>query len=227
MFLSSTVVNYRVEADTGRKRNPRVRFQDIPSDTFTGSLTVLSSRSNCHTLKLNVLVWCRLSCRNNVPQPSCVTNKVNPSMSFHSAVSSDGQIETRGLYSECVLKRTKAWIQPVLAESGLLSNSEPWSETLWINRGSYNSKLIQPEEMWCWWCWCWWWWWWWFQSVNVSFSCRSTFRKSAALTTNVAATCSCRPTSLMKTANLIPGSKLQWHFQINLFISITISFLSY
>lgn len=152
------VVKYTVEADTRRKRSPRVRFQDRPNDTFTGSLSLLSSRSNCQTLQLNVVVWFQLFCRVNMPQHPCVTNRFNPSMSNHFTVSSHGQIETCGFYSERVLKRTNAPIQAVLAESGLLSNSEPWSETLWKNWGSDNSKIIQPEKMW-----------WWFHSVTQCF----------------------------------------------------------
>lgn len=121
----------------------------------------------CHLLDLtarlwNWMCWYDFSCsgvtyhRSNVPQHPREANKVNRnSMSNHFAVSSDEQIETCGIYSERVLKWAKAQIQTVLAESGLLSNSEPWSETLWNNWGSYNSKLIQPVKMW-----------WWFHSVS-------------------------------------------------------------
>lgn len=57
VFLLPKAVNYTVEADTGRKRSPRIRFQDNQDDTFTGSLSLTSSKSKCQTLKLNVLVW--------------------------------------------------------------------------------------------------------------------------------------------------------------------------
>lgn len=97
VFVHSKAVNYTVEADTGRKRSPRVRFQDNLDSTFTGFLSLPSSSSNCQTLKLNVLVWFQLFWRSHVPQDLCVTNKVNLSMLNHFAVSSDGQVEIRGL----------------------------------------------------------------------------------------------------------------------------------
>ncbi|XP_003961522.3 integrin alpha-3b [Takifugu rubripes] len=54
-FKKDITVNYTIEADTGRKRSPRVRFQDNLDDTFTGSLSLPSSKSKCQTVKLNVL----------------------------------------------------------------------------------------------------------------------------------------------------------------------------
>ncbi|CAG04405.1 unnamed protein product, partial [Tetraodon nigroviridis] len=54
-FKKDITVNYTVEADSGRKRSPRVHFQDNQDDTFTGSLSLSSSSSNCQTLKLIVL----------------------------------------------------------------------------------------------------------------------------------------------------------------------------
>lgn len=137
-----------MEADSGRKRSPRVHFQDNQDDTFTGSLSLSSSSSNCQTLKLIVLVWFQLFCGNSIPQHPCVTNKVNLSMLNNFTASSDGQIKTCGFHSERVLKRAKAQIQAVLAESGLFSNFEPWSETHGKHGGSYTSKLIQPEKTW-------------------------------------------------------------------------------
>uniref|UniRef100_A0A8C3B372 Integrin, alpha 3b n=1 Tax=Cyclopterus lumpus TaxID=8103 RepID=A0A8C3B372_CYCLU len=45
-------VKYTVEADMERRRSPRVRFQKDNDDTYTGSLSLLSSKSTCHKLKL-------------------------------------------------------------------------------------------------------------------------------------------------------------------------------
>ncbi|XP_034415437.1 integrin alpha-3b isoform X1 [Cyclopterus lumpus] len=53
--LKNITVKYTVEADMERRRSPRVRFQKDNDDTYTGSLSLLSSKSTCHKLKLIVV----------------------------------------------------------------------------------------------------------------------------------------------------------------------------
>lgn len=53
-FKKDILVNFTVEADAGRRRSPRVRFQNNQDDIFTGTLSLVSSRSTCYTLRLNV-----------------------------------------------------------------------------------------------------------------------------------------------------------------------------
>uniref|UniRef100_A0A4W6DHH9 Integrin, alpha 3b n=1 Tax=Lates calcarifer TaxID=8187 RepID=A0A4W6DHH9_LATCA len=48
-------VKYTVEADTERRRSPRVRFQSNNDDTYTGLLSLQSSKSTCSELKLFVV----------------------------------------------------------------------------------------------------------------------------------------------------------------------------
>ncbi|XP_026170862.1 integrin alpha-3b isoform X2 [Mastacembelus armatus] len=48
-------VKYTVEADTERRRSPRVTFQNNNADTYTGLLSLKSSVSRCSTLKLLVV----------------------------------------------------------------------------------------------------------------------------------------------------------------------------
>ncbi|XP_069012001.1 integrin alpha-3b isoform X1 [Embiotoca jacksoni] len=54
-FKKNITVKYTVEADMGRRRSPRVRFQNNNDDTYTGLLSLPSSKSKCHTLKLFVV----------------------------------------------------------------------------------------------------------------------------------------------------------------------------
>ncbi|XP_068161196.1 integrin alpha-3b [Antennarius striatus] len=54
-FKRNITVKYTVEADMERRRSPRVRFLDNKDDTFTGLLSLPSSKSKCHTLKLFVV----------------------------------------------------------------------------------------------------------------------------------------------------------------------------
>ncbi|XP_070783240.1 integrin alpha-3b [Enoplosus armatus] len=51
-FKKNITVKYTVEADIERRRSPRVRFKDSKDDTYTGLLSLPSSKSKCHTLKL-------------------------------------------------------------------------------------------------------------------------------------------------------------------------------
>ncbi|XP_029311996.1 integrin alpha-3b isoform X2 [Cottoperca gobio] len=51
-FKKNTTVKYTVEADVERRRSPRVRFKDKKDDTFIGFLSLSSSKTKCHTLKL-------------------------------------------------------------------------------------------------------------------------------------------------------------------------------
>uniref|UniRef100_A0A3Q3VQM3 Uncharacterized protein n=1 Tax=Mola mola TaxID=94237 RepID=A0A3Q3VQM3_MOLML len=53
-FKKNITVKYTVEADIERRRSPRVRFKDNNDDTYTGFLSLPSSKSKCHTLKLNI-----------------------------------------------------------------------------------------------------------------------------------------------------------------------------
>ncbi|XP_070845958.1 integrin alpha-3b isoform X1 [Chaetodon trifascialis] len=54
-FKKNITVKYTVEADMERRRSPRVRFQDNNDDTYTGLLSLASSKSKCHSLKLIVV----------------------------------------------------------------------------------------------------------------------------------------------------------------------------
>ncbi|XP_074477189.1 integrin alpha-3b isoform X1 [Sebastes fasciatus] len=56
-FKKNTTVKYTVEADMERRRIPRVRFKDNNDDTYTGLMSLPSSKSNrkCHTLELIVV----------------------------------------------------------------------------------------------------------------------------------------------------------------------------
>ncbi|XP_034426036.1 integrin alpha-3b isoform X1 [Hippoglossus hippoglossus] len=54
-FRKNITVNYTVEADMERRRSPRVRFQKNNGDTFTGLLSLPSSKSTCQTLNLVVV----------------------------------------------------------------------------------------------------------------------------------------------------------------------------
>lgn len=54
-FKKNITVEYTVEADMERRRSPRVRFLDNNEDTFTGLMSLPSSKRNCHTLKLFVV----------------------------------------------------------------------------------------------------------------------------------------------------------------------------
>lgn len=55
MSLLCKAIKYKVEADE-RRRSPRVRFKDNNDDTYTGSLSLPSSKEKCQTLKLFVVV---------------------------------------------------------------------------------------------------------------------------------------------------------------------------
>lgn len=56
VFLLCKAVKYTVEADMERRRSPRVRFLDNNDDTYTGLLSLPSTKSKCHSLKLIVVV---------------------------------------------------------------------------------------------------------------------------------------------------------------------------
>uniref|UniRef100_A0A7N8YNT4 Integrin, alpha 3b n=1 Tax=Mastacembelus armatus TaxID=205130 RepID=A0A7N8YNT4_9TELE len=55
VFALIKAVKYTVEADTERRRSPRVTFQNNNADTYTGLLSLKSSVSRCSTLKLLVV----------------------------------------------------------------------------------------------------------------------------------------------------------------------------
>uniref|UniRef100_A0A1A7WSF4 Integrin, alpha 3b n=2 Tax=Iconisemion striatum TaxID=60296 RepID=A0A1A7WSF4_9TELE len=57
-FKRSITVDYKVEADMERRRSPRVRFQNN-DDTYSGSLSIPSSKTVCETLKLSVVTHLR------------------------------------------------------------------------------------------------------------------------------------------------------------------------
>ncbi|KAM7370993.1 hypothetical protein PAMP_010499 [Pampus punctatissimus] len=54
-FKKNITVNYTVRADIERRRSPRVRFQANNDDTYTGLLSLSSSKSSCDRLKLTVV----------------------------------------------------------------------------------------------------------------------------------------------------------------------------
>ncbi|XP_042363978.1 integrin alpha-3b [Plectropomus leopardus] len=54
-FKKNATVNYTVEADVMRIRSPRVRFMDNSDDTYSGLLSLPSSKTKCHTLELFVV----------------------------------------------------------------------------------------------------------------------------------------------------------------------------
>ncbi|XP_053269809.1 integrin alpha-3b isoform X1 [Pleuronectes platessa] len=54
-FRKNITVNYTVEADMERRRSPRVRFENNKDDTFTGLLSLPSSKATCQTLNLVVV----------------------------------------------------------------------------------------------------------------------------------------------------------------------------
>ncbi|XP_074518763.1 integrin alpha-3b [Halichoeres trimaculatus] len=54
-FKKNLKVRFTVEADVERRRSPRVRFQDSNDDTYTDILSVPSSKSKCHTMKLYIM----------------------------------------------------------------------------------------------------------------------------------------------------------------------------
>ncbi|XP_008300957.1 integrin alpha-3b [Stegastes partitus] len=54
-FKKDIAVKYTVEADMERRRSPRVRFQGSNGDTFTGVLSLSSSKRKCHDLSLSVV----------------------------------------------------------------------------------------------------------------------------------------------------------------------------
>ncbi|KAK2884940.1 integrin alpha-3b isoform X2 [Channa argus] len=54
-FKRDLMVSYTVEADTGRRRSPRVSFKDNNGATYTGILSLPSSKYTCHTLNLGVV----------------------------------------------------------------------------------------------------------------------------------------------------------------------------
>lgn len=56
LFLLCEAIKYTVEADMERRRTPRVRFQDNDDDTYTGLLTLPSTKNKCHNIKLFVVV---------------------------------------------------------------------------------------------------------------------------------------------------------------------------
>ncbi|XP_028286380.1 integrin alpha-3b [Parambassis ranga] len=53
-FKKNITVKYTIEADMERRRSPRVRFYDNNDNTYTGFLSLPSSKTECHTLKLTV-----------------------------------------------------------------------------------------------------------------------------------------------------------------------------
>ncbi|KAM9424544.1 integrin alpha-3b [Pholidichthys leucotaenia] len=54
-FKRNIMVRYTLEADMERRRSPRVRFHKNNDDTYTDTLTLPSSKSECHKLKLIVM----------------------------------------------------------------------------------------------------------------------------------------------------------------------------
>ncbi|XP_060951066.1 integrin alpha-3b [Limanda limanda] len=54
-FRKNITVNYTVEADMQRRRSPRVHFQNKNDNTFTGLLSLPSSKATCQTLNLVVV----------------------------------------------------------------------------------------------------------------------------------------------------------------------------
>ncbi|KAM3592384.1 uncharacterized protein V6R79_017677 [Siganus canaliculatus] len=57
-FKKNINVKYTVEADMERRRSPRVRFLDDQGnndDTYVGSISLSSSKTKCHNLKLSVV----------------------------------------------------------------------------------------------------------------------------------------------------------------------------
>ncbi|KAM9831708.1 integrin alpha-3b [Neosynchiropus ocellatus] len=54
-FKKDIMVNYTVEADMDRRRSPRVRFHLNNDDTYSGLLTLPSSKIQCHVLDLIVV----------------------------------------------------------------------------------------------------------------------------------------------------------------------------
>uniref|UniRef100_A0A8C6M0V5 Integrin, alpha 3b n=3 Tax=Nothobranchius TaxID=28779 RepID=A0A8C6M0V5_NOTFU len=57
-FKRSIIVDYKVEADMQRRRSPRVRFRNN-EDTYSGSLSIPSSKTVCEALKLSVVTHLR------------------------------------------------------------------------------------------------------------------------------------------------------------------------
>lgn len=56
VFALCKAMKYTVEADTGRIRSPRVYFQNTKAATYTGLLSLPSSKYICDTLQLGVVV---------------------------------------------------------------------------------------------------------------------------------------------------------------------------
>ncbi|XP_044035670.1 integrin alpha-3b isoform X2 [Siniperca chuatsi] len=54
-FKKNITVKYTVEADIERRGSPRVRFKDSKDNTYTGFLSLPSSKSMCHTLNLTAV----------------------------------------------------------------------------------------------------------------------------------------------------------------------------
>ncbi|XP_028989113.1 integrin alpha-3b isoform X2 [Betta splendens] len=54
-FNRDITVKYMVEADAGRRKTPRVHFLINNDDTYTGLLSLPSSKTKCDTLKLSVM----------------------------------------------------------------------------------------------------------------------------------------------------------------------------
>ncbi|KAK2820761.1 hypothetical protein Q5P01_023720 [Channa striata] len=55
-FKRDLKLSYTVEADTGRRRSPRVIFKENNAATYTGTLSLPSSKYTCETLKLGVVM---------------------------------------------------------------------------------------------------------------------------------------------------------------------------
>lgn len=55
MYLLCQAIKYTVEADE-RRRSSRVRFKDNNDNTYTGSLSLPSSKQKCQILQLFVMV---------------------------------------------------------------------------------------------------------------------------------------------------------------------------
>lgn len=56
VFPLCKAVKYTVNADVGRLRGPRVHFQNNNAATYTGFLSLPSSKYTCDTLELGVVV---------------------------------------------------------------------------------------------------------------------------------------------------------------------------
>lgn len=56
VFPLCKAMKYTVEADTGRIRSPRVFFQNNNAASYTGLLSLPSSKYICDTLQLGVVV---------------------------------------------------------------------------------------------------------------------------------------------------------------------------